>query len=36
MKRIIYIALIALLLGSISSCSDKLCAAYGSYPKAGR
>ncbi len=35
-KKIIYIALIALVLGSLASCSDKLCAAYGSYPKTGR
>ncbi|MGF7042827.1 hypothetical protein M2273_006102 [Mucilaginibacter lappiensis] len=37
MKKIIYIALIALVFGSmISSCSNKLCPAYGSYPKGGR
>jgi len=36
MKRIIYVAVIALLLGGISSCSNKLCPAYGSYPKSGR
>ncbi len=35
-KGIIYVALIALILGSISSCSNKLCPAYGSYPKSGR
>jgi hypothetical protein len=35
-KGIIYIALIALILGSISSCSDKLCPAYGTYPKGHR
>jgi hypothetical protein len=36
MKKVIYIAVIALVLGSISSCSNKLCPAYGSYPKTGR
>jgi hypothetical protein len=36
MKKIIYIALIALVLGSLSSCANKLCPAYGSYPKTGR
>nr|MBB6235186.1 hypothetical protein [Mucilaginibacter sp. FT3.2] len=36
MKKLIYIAIIALAVGSISSCSNKLCPAYGSYPKAGR
>ncbi len=36
MKKVIYIAVIALVLGSISSCSNKLCAAYGTYPKTGR
>lgn len=36
MKKIIYIAVIALVLGSISSCSNKLCPAYGTYPKTGR
>ncbi|MBB6111565.1 hypothetical protein HDF22_003982 [Mucilaginibacter lappiensis] len=37
MKKIIYIAFIALAVGSIvSSCSNKLCPAYGSYPKSGR
>jgi len=36
MKKIIYIALFSLLVGSLSSCSDRLCPAYGSYPKSGR
>jgi predicted small lipoprotein YifL len=36
MKKVIYIALIALVLGSLASCSNKLCPAYGSYPKTGR
>jgi len=36
MKKVIYIAVIALILGSISSCSNKLCPAYGTYPKTGR
>ncbi|MCS3737100.1 hypothetical protein FHS10_005069 [Mucilaginibacter dorajii] len=36
MKKLIYIAIIALAVGSISSCSNKLCPAYGSYPKSGR
>ncbi|BAU52060.1 hypothetical protein MgSA37_00210 [Mucilaginibacter gotjawali] len=36
MKKVIYIAVIALVLGSISSCSNKLCPAYGTYPKTGR
>jgi hypothetical protein len=32
MKKIIYIAVIALALGSIASCSNKLCPAYDTYP----
>jgi hypothetical protein len=37
MKKFIYIALVALVVGSmISSCSNKLCPAYGSYPKSRR
>jgi hypothetical protein len=36
MRKVIYIALIALVLGSMASCSNKLCPAYGSYPKSGR
>ncbi|MET3978572.1 hypothetical protein ABIB62_001141 [Mucilaginibacter sp. UYP25] len=32
MKKILYIAIIALAIGSMSSCSNKLCPAYGSYP----
>jgi len=36
MKKLIYIAIIALTIGSISSCSNKLCPAYGSYPRSGR
>lgn len=36
MKKVIYIAVIALVLGGISSCSNKLCPAYGTYPKTGR
>lgn len=36
MKKVIYIAVIALVLGSVSSCSNKLCPAYGTYPKTGR
>jgi len=36
MKKLIYVAIIALAVGSISSCSNKLCPAYGSYPKSGR
>jgi hypothetical protein len=36
MKKVIYIAIIALVLGSMASCSNKLCPAYGSYPKSGR
>ena len=35
-KKIIYAALLALVAGGLSSCSDKLCPAYGSYPKSGR
>jgi len=36
MKKVFYIAIIALVLGSMASCSNKLCPAYGSYPKSGR
>jgi len=36
MRKVIYIALIALVLGGMTSCSNKLCPAYGSYPKSGR
>jgi len=32
MKKIIYIAVIALMLGSLASCSEKLCPAYSTYP----
>ncbi|MBB3969727.1 hypothetical protein GGR35_002340 [Mucilaginibacter phyllosphaerae] len=32
MKKILYIVIMALALGSMSSCSNKLCPAYGSYP----
>jgi hypothetical protein len=32
MKKILYIAILALALGSMASCSNKLCPAYGSYP----
>jgi hypothetical protein len=32
MKKIFYIAIVALALGSVASCSNKLCPAYGSYP----
>jgi len=36
MKKIIYLALIAIALGSVASCSNKLCPAYGSSQKSGR
>jgi len=36
MKKIAYIFLFALLIGGISSCSNKLCPAYGTYPRGGR
>ncbi len=36
MKKLIYIAVIALALGSLASCSNKLCPAYGTYPQHGR
>ena len=36
MKKFICIAAIALLLGGLSSCSNKLCPAYGTYPNGGR
>ena len=36
MKKVLYIAFVALALGSITSCSNKLCPAYGTYPKSGR
>jgi hypothetical protein len=36
MKKLIYIAIVALALGTVSSCSNKLCPAYGAYPKTGR
>jgi len=37
MKKIIYVAIIALALGSVlSSCSNKLCPAYASYPRHSR
>jgi hypothetical protein len=36
MKKILYIAVIALALGSLASCSNKLCPAYSTYPQRGR
>jgi|GEM_PF-1319296 hypothetical protein len=36
MKKILYIAVIALALGSLASCSNKLCPAYGTYPQRSR
>nr|MBB6139779.1 putative small lipoprotein YifL [Mucilaginibacter sp. X5P1] len=36
MKKILYIAVIALTLGSLASCSNKLCPAYDSYPHHSR
>ncbi|SEO89175.1 hypothetical protein SAMN05192574_11581 [Mucilaginibacter gossypiicola] len=36
MKKLVYIALIAAAVATVSSCSNKLCPAYGSYPKTGR
>jgi len=36
MKKVFYIAIIALALGVMSSCSNKLCPAYASYPRGGR
>ena len=36
MKKIIYSALVVLALAGLSSCSNKLCPAYGTYPKTGR
>jgi hypothetical protein len=36
MKKLVYIALIAVAVVTVSSCSNKLCPAYGSYPKTGR
>lgn len=36
MKKLIYIALLASLLGGLASCSNKLCPAYNSYPKNSR
>ena len=32
MKKLIYFIIIVVLAGSIASCSNKLCPAYGSYP----
>lgn len=36
MKKIIYIGLVAAFLSTFASCSNKLCPAYGSYPRRGR
>jgi len=36
MKKVFYIAVIALALGIFASCSSKLCPAYASYPRGGR
>jgi hypothetical protein len=36
MKKLVYIALAATLLSTFASCSNKLCPAYGSYPRRGR
>jgi hypothetical protein len=36
MRKIIYIAVIALLLGGLASCSNKLCPAYNTYPHSSR
>jgi len=36
MKKLLYIAIIALTLGSLASCSSKLCPAYNTYPRSGR
>lgn len=37
MKKIIYVGLVAAtLLSTFASCSNKLCPAYGSYPRRGR
>lgn len=36
MKKLVYIALVALAMSTFASCSNKLCPAYGSYPKRGR
>jgi len=37
MKKLFYIAIVALALGSmVSSCTSKLCPAYASYPRGGR
>jgi len=36
MKKILYIAVIALTLGAMASCSNKLCPAYSTYPRGGR
>lgn len=36
MKKIFYIALVMFALGALTSCSNKLCPAYGTYPHGGR
>ena len=36
MKKLLYIAVIALSLGCLASCSSKLCPAYNTYPRGGR
>jgi len=36
MRKLIYFIIIVVLAGSISSCTNKLCPAYGSYPKKSR
>jgi predicted small lipoprotein YifL len=36
MKKIFYIAVFVLALGSLASCSNKLCPAYSTYPHGGR